>query len=156
MELVLAQPVGRHAPLAAALVVVTIANAAIALAVAATMASFGPPVAGSIALGTSIGGVGLVAGAIAAVTAQLADHRPGGVGSRRRRRRCGVRHSGGRRRQARLGAVADLAVAARVGRGDAPVRRRPVVAVGDAARDGGVARLRRGHALRAPATSRPG
>jgi ABC-2 type transport system permease protein len=71
-ELMLAQPVGRLAPLAAAVSVVAIANAAIAVAVTAVMTAFGTPLAGSIALGTSIGGAGMVFGAVAAVTAQLA------------------------------------------------------------------------------------
>ena len=72
MELVLAQSVARQAPLAAAISVVAIANAAIAVAVAAVMAAYGTPVSGSLALGASIGGAGLVFGTVAAVTAQLA------------------------------------------------------------------------------------
>ncbi|HSS67280.1 MAG TPA: ABC transporter permease [Nocardioidaceae bacterium] len=72
MELLLAQPVGRYAALAAAMAIVVVANVAIAVAVAAAMTAYGAPVGGSVALGTSIAGAGLVFGAVAAVTAQFA------------------------------------------------------------------------------------
>jgi ABC-2 type transport system permease protein len=72
MELVLAQPVGRLSPLAAAGLAVGLADAAIAIAVAAAMIAYGTPLAGSISLGASIGAVGLVFGAAAAVAAQVA------------------------------------------------------------------------------------
>lgn len=71
-ELVVASAVGRQAPLAAALVIVTIANVVLGLLNVVVLAAFGLPWSGSLAAGASIGSVGLAFGALAAVAAQLA------------------------------------------------------------------------------------
>jgi ABC-2 type transport system permease protein len=72
-ELLLAGPAGRRAPLTAAVAVVIAADAVLAAAVALALVAVGLPAAGSVALGASIGAVGLVFGAVAAVTAQLTE-----------------------------------------------------------------------------------
>jgi ABC-2 type transport system permease protein len=71
LELVGAAAVGRRAPLAAALLVVGVANAVLALVVAVPLAASGLPVAGSVTLGLALASAGCVFGAVAAVTAQL-------------------------------------------------------------------------------------
>jgi ABC-2 type transport system permease protein len=76
-ELVLAGPVGRHAPLAAGLTVMALANVAIAVLSAAGLAALGIEsidLAGSLLFGAALGAVGLVFGAVAGVTAQVSEH----------------------------------------------------------------------------------
>jgi ABC-2 type transport system permease protein len=70
-ELVGAAPVGRHAPLTAALVVVLAAQALLGGGVALAMIGLGHPSAGSLALGASLTGTGLVFGGVAALAAQI-------------------------------------------------------------------------------------
>jgi ABC-2 type transport system permease protein len=72
-ELVAAAPVGRHAALAAALLVALAANAALALLVALGLIAVGLDPAGSLALGVSIGAAGCAFAAVAALAAQLAE-----------------------------------------------------------------------------------
>ncbi|HYH88048.1 MAG TPA: ABC transporter permease [Solirubrobacteraceae bacterium] len=72
-ELVGAAPIGRSAPLTAALVVVAVAQALLGIAVALAMIGTGEPSAGSLALGASLTGVGLVFAGLAAVAAQLSQ-----------------------------------------------------------------------------------
>jgi ABC-2 type transport system permease protein len=72
-ELVGAAPVGRYAPLAVALIVVSVVQIVLGLLVALTMLGLDQPAAGSFALGASIAGVGLVFAGVAAVTAQITD-----------------------------------------------------------------------------------
>ena len=72
-ELLLAAPAGRHAPGAAALVLVAGADAVVAAAIAGGLVAIGLPVAGSLALGASVGAAGLVFAGVAAVTAQLTE-----------------------------------------------------------------------------------
>ncbi|MFD3517352.1 ABC transporter permease [Streptomyces sp. NPDC058657] len=72
-ELLSAARVGRHAPLAAALVAALIANAAVALLVAGALASSTGDTAGSLALGLAIGASGAFFAGTAAVTAQLTE-----------------------------------------------------------------------------------
>jgi ABC-2 type transport system permease protein len=81
-ELVGAAAVGRRAPLTAALGLVGLADAAVALLVAAGLAGSGFAAADSLALGVGIGLTGLVFGAVAAVTAQLTAYaRPASGGA---------------------------------------------------------------------------
>jgi ABC-2 type transport system permease protein len=70
-ELVGSAIVGRHARLVAALVVVLVANVAIATAAAVTLVLAGLPSSGSLLAGLALGGIGLTFGAVAAVTAQV-------------------------------------------------------------------------------------
>lgn len=70
-ELLGASEVGRHAGLAAAMVVVLAANVLVALVTTLGVMSQGLPVAGSIALGLRFAAVGWVFAAVAAVVAQL-------------------------------------------------------------------------------------
>ena len=72
-ELVRAGVVGRHAPLTAALVVLVLADAAVALSVLAALVGNGLAVADSVAVAVGAAGVGLVLGAVTAVTVQLAE-----------------------------------------------------------------------------------
>jgi ABC-2 type transport system permease protein len=72
-ELVRAAVVGRYATLAAAALVVVIANAVLGLLVAASLISYGLPVAGSASLGLALTLAGLVFGAVALVAVQLAQ-----------------------------------------------------------------------------------
>jgi ABC-2 type transport system permease protein len=76
-ELVLASPVGRGAPLAAALAVATIANLLLATLTAVGLGALGIQSigwAGSVLYGAALGMVGLVFAATAAVMAQLTQH----------------------------------------------------------------------------------
>ncbi len=76
-ELVLASPVGRQAPLAAALSVATLANLALAVLTAVGLAGLGIESIdwpGSVTYGAAYAAVGLVFAALAAVTAQLTEH----------------------------------------------------------------------------------
>ena len=72
-ELLGAAAVGRHAGLAAALIVVLGANAVLAALIALGMVSQGIPAAGSVALGLKVAAVGWVFAAMAAVVAQLTE-----------------------------------------------------------------------------------
>jgi ABC-2 type transport system permease protein len=70
-ELIRAGAVGPRAPIAAALIVVALTDAAIAVISALGLIALGLPAAGSIALGASLGAAGLIFAALGAVTAQL-------------------------------------------------------------------------------------
>ncbi|HYN31781.1 MAG TPA: hypothetical protein VES40_04090 [Ilumatobacteraceae bacterium] len=72
-ELIRAAPVGRHAPLAAALIGVAIADAVVATGSALALVAYGLPLWGSIAFGMTIFGAGLVFAGVAAVAAQVAS-----------------------------------------------------------------------------------
>ncbi len=72
-ELIRAAPVGRHAPLAAALVATAIADLVVAAGCAATLIFYGLSATGSIAFGSSVFGAGLVFAGVAAVAAQAAS-----------------------------------------------------------------------------------
>ncbi|MFB7636050.1 ABC transporter permease [Streptomyces sp. NPDC056149] len=72
-ELLSAARVGRRAPLTAALLAATIADAGVAALTAAGLAASGLPVAGSLALGLAIGGTGLFFAALAAIAAQFTE-----------------------------------------------------------------------------------
>lgn len=71
-ELIRSAPVGRHAPLAAAMAGTLATSALIALCVVFTLVAVGLPLAGSVAFGLSILGAGAVFAATAAVAAQVA------------------------------------------------------------------------------------
>jgi ABC-2 type transport system permease protein len=73
LELVGATATDRRAPITAALVLVVATNAVLGTLTAAALAATGLPVAGSIGFGLSWAGVGLVFGAVAAVTGQIAS-----------------------------------------------------------------------------------
>jgi ABC-2 type transport system permease protein len=73
-ELLASTAVGRHAPLAAALLVTAAANLALAALVAAALGALGLPPAGALALGASYAAAGWVFAGVAAVTAQLAGN----------------------------------------------------------------------------------
>ena len=79
-ELVRSTVVGRHAAIAAVLLVMTAANALAALLVTVTLPVIGLGVAGSFALGASMAGCGWVFGAVAAVAAQLSQNTHVGSG----------------------------------------------------------------------------
>ncbi|MFD7681966.1 ABC transporter permease [Streptomyces sp. NPDC060187] len=70
-ELVSAAMVGRRAPLTAALLAALVANGVLALLVAAGLAGQGR--AGALALGVTVGGVGMVFATVAAVIAQFTE-----------------------------------------------------------------------------------
>jgi len=72
-EVVRANPVGRHAPIAAAVVVVGVANLVLAAVCAVAFVALDYPVVGSIALAGSFVACGLAFTAIAAVVAQVAS-----------------------------------------------------------------------------------
>lgn len=72
-ELVESAVVGRYASLSAALIVVAAANVVLASLVVLSLVSTEFSLGGSIATGGAIGSVGLVFGALAAVTAQLSE-----------------------------------------------------------------------------------
>jgi ABC-2 type transport system permease protein len=72
-ELVGAAPVGRLAPIAVALGIVTAVQLLLGLLVALAMLGLDQPAAGSFALGASLAGVGLVFAGIAAVAAQVSQ-----------------------------------------------------------------------------------
>lgn len=74
LELVGATVVGRHAPMAAALVVTIGANLVLALAMAGGLVGQKLPADGSFAAGFAIGGLGIVIAAITAVAAQLSEN----------------------------------------------------------------------------------
>ena len=72
-ELIGAAPVGRFAPVAVALVVVTAVQLLLGVLVALSMIGLDQPAAGSFALGASLAGVGLVFAGVAAVAAQVSQ-----------------------------------------------------------------------------------
>lgn len=72
-ELLCAAVVGRRAPLTAALLTALLADAALAVVIAGSLAGSGRPAAGSLALGLGIGATGLLFAALAAVAAQLTE-----------------------------------------------------------------------------------
>lgn len=74
LEVVRSTPVGRDAPVLAALAVVTLADLGVGLALAAALAGAGLPAVGALAFGLGCGLVGLTFGATAAVAAQLVAH----------------------------------------------------------------------------------
>ena len=80
-ELVRSSVVGRHAPTAAALLVAAAVNVLMAAAVALAMIGLGQPAAGSIALGASLGAVGLVFAGVAGVAMQVNQSTSGAYGA---------------------------------------------------------------------------
>jgi len=74
LELVRATVVGRHAPMAAALVVVTAMNVVVGAVVTVGILSQDVPLTGSVVFGTSFIAVGVVFAAVAAVTAQVTEN----------------------------------------------------------------------------------
>lgn len=72
-ELVRAAPVGRHAPAAAAMVGVLIANIAVAAAIAVSIIVQGFAVSGSVAFAASLVGAGMVFAGISLVCGQIAS-----------------------------------------------------------------------------------
>jgi ABC-2 type transport system permease protein len=72
-ELVGAGVVGRHAPLAAALLAAALASVALGVVVVLGVLGAGLAFTGALALGTGFAAVGLVFGAVAAVTAQAVE-----------------------------------------------------------------------------------
>lgn len=70
-ELLGATVIGRRAPLTAALLVAALANLAVAVLAALGLTAIGLPAAGSVAFGLSVGLVGMLFAAVAAVAAQL-------------------------------------------------------------------------------------
>jgi ABC-2 type transport system permease protein len=79
-ELLGATAVGRHAGLTTALLLVAIANLALAALVTLGLAALGLPLAGSAAMGLGLASVGCVFGAVAAVAAQVATTARGAGG----------------------------------------------------------------------------
>jgi ABC-2 type transport system permease protein len=73
-ELVRSARVGRHAPLAAALALAGLANAAVAVVVFAGGVATGLPAAGSVLVALATAGVGLVFAALAALAAQVFEN----------------------------------------------------------------------------------
>lgn len=74
LELVRALPVGRHAPLAAAGIVVAAMAAGTGALVTLSLLATSLPAAGSVSVGAGLAGVGLVFGAVTAVTAQVTEN----------------------------------------------------------------------------------
>lgn len=74
LELLRSGVVGRHAPLAAALVVTIAANILLAAIMAAGLISLSAPATGSLALGLGFLGCGFVFTGVAAVTAQISEN----------------------------------------------------------------------------------
>lgn len=79
-ELIGAAPVGRHAGLAAALIVTVGANAALAVLLALVLILKGLPVEGSFAAGSAIGAIGTAFAGIAAIAVQLSESARGARG----------------------------------------------------------------------------
>ena len=73
LELLRSMAVGRHAPLAAAVLVVGAMDVVVGLAVAAALAAMDLPAAGSLVLGVSYTVLGLIFIGVAAVTSQVVD-----------------------------------------------------------------------------------
>jgi ABC-2 type transport system permease protein len=72
-EIVRASPVGRHSPLAAALIGVALANVVIATGLAVTLIVYDLPAAGAVAFGLTLFATGMVFAGVAAVAAQVAS-----------------------------------------------------------------------------------
>ena len=108
---------GRHAPLAAALIGVAIADALVAIGSAVALIGYGLPVWGSFAFGMSIFGAGLVFAGVAAVAAQVASGSRAALGAGWCRARRVVRPQSGRRRGQRCPVVG---VAHRMAHGSSP------------------------------------
>jgi ABC-2 type transport system permease protein len=79
-ELVGAAVVGRHAALAAALVVAVGADAVLAVSLGLALVVAGQPVAGSLVAGAAVAGVGVAFAGVAAVTGQLTSSTRGSSG----------------------------------------------------------------------------
>ena len=79
-ELLGAGGVGRHAALAAALLVAVLADAALALTLALALLAAGQPAVGAFAAGAAVGAVGAVFGGVGAVTSQLSSTTRGASG----------------------------------------------------------------------------
>ncbi|HZN16844.1 MAG TPA: ABC antibiotics transporter [Micromonosporaceae bacterium] len=79
-EMLAAGVVGRHASLAAAVIVALAANLLLAVVLGLGMVVAGQPVAGSLAAGASIALVGVAFTGVAAVTSQLASTTRGAIG----------------------------------------------------------------------------
>jgi ABC-2 type transport system permease protein len=73
-ELLLATPVGRHAPLAAALIVVTALNVVVGVLCTAGLLASGLPAVGSIAFGVGFIALGLVFAGVTALAAQVTEN----------------------------------------------------------------------------------
>lgn len=71
VDLVRAAPVGRHAPLAAAMIAVTVVNAIVAVGVASTLIAYGLPTTGSLAFAAALFGAGTFYAATAALASQV-------------------------------------------------------------------------------------
>ena len=74
LELVRSLPVSIHAPALAALAIVVAMNAAVAVAVSASLVADGLPTAGSIVLGASFAAVGLFFAGVAILAAQVTEN----------------------------------------------------------------------------------
>ncbi|WP_298331292.1 hypothetical protein [Haloactinopolyspora sp.] len=74
LELLRANVLGRHAALAAAVIVMVAMNIAVGTAVAAIMTAFDVSAAGAATFGAALAGIGIVFGAVAAVTSQITEH----------------------------------------------------------------------------------
>lgn len=74
METLRALAVGRYAPTAATFIVVLLANIAVSASIILALVLYGLPIADSSAFGLGTGLLGLFFGAVAAFTAQLAEH----------------------------------------------------------------------------------
>ena len=137
-ELVRAAPVGRDAPLAAAMIGTAIAEAVVATGAALALVAYGLPTTGSVAFGLAVFGAGLVFAGVAAVAAQVAS------GSRAALGLGGVAIGVAFVLRA-IGDVGNgdalVALADRLGAGDPCVRRRTLV--GAAAPGGGERSARR-------------
>ena len=72
-ELVRSTAVGRHAPIVAALVVATLANVLMGALITLSLLSYGLATAGSVSIGVALTLTGLVFTAVALVAAQLTD-----------------------------------------------------------------------------------
>lgn len=79
-ELLRAGVLGRHAPLAAALIVVGGASVVVGLLLAGALSGLGLPVSGSVLFGAAMACLGIVFCAITAVTAQLTEHARAALG----------------------------------------------------------------------------
>ncbi|HKA03038.1 MAG TPA: hypothetical protein VKD67_01875, partial [Acidimicrobiales bacterium] len=74
LELIRALPVGRAAPLTAAVAIVAGMNVAVGALVTASLVAYDLPVTGSVVIGVSFAAVGFLFGTVAAVTAQLTEN----------------------------------------------------------------------------------
>lgn len=80
-EMLLALPVGRHAPAAAAMVTVAVANLAVAAGVVAALVGTGLAVPDAVATGLGTALTGLVFAGVAALAAQLDEHARAATGT---------------------------------------------------------------------------